>query len=51
VEAVYQNIQSATPNATGVLPAPLILTNSGATRASDESNWSFTLRMHKDFLP
>jgi hypothetical protein len=51
VEAIYQNLESAKPNATGVLPAALVLTNSGATHVSDESNWSFTLRMHKDFLP
>jgi hypothetical protein len=50
VEAIYQNLQSAQTPAGALSPA-LTLTNSGAVRVSDESNWSFTLRMHKDFLP
>jgi hypothetical protein len=33
-----------------ITPA-LTLANSGATTWSNTSNWMFTLRMHKDFLP
>jgi hypothetical protein len=50
VEAFYQQLVSAqTPG--GTLSAPLTLVNSGATTVANESNWVFTLRMHKDFLP
>jgi len=50
VEAIYQNLDSAkTP--TGLLSPAITLANSGATSAANQSNWSFTVRMHKDFLP
>ena len=52
VEAIYQHIDSAQTGLAGnALTAPITLTNSGATTWSNESNWVFTLRMHKDFLP
>jgi hypothetical protein len=54
VEAIYQQLVSAqTP--TGLTSAAIQPTNSGCPAAgctvSNESNWTFTLRMHKDFLP
>ncbi len=50
VEAIYQELDSAkTP--TGLLPANVVFAGSGATSVSNESNWTFTIRMHKDFLP
>jgi hypothetical protein len=52
VEAIYQKFDSAqTGLAGGALSAPLVLTNSGATTVANQSNWVFTVRMHKDFLP
>lgn len=49
-EAIYQQLNSAT-TPTGALPVVATLAGSGATTVADQSNWSFTLRMHKDFLP
>ncbi len=63
VEAIYQHIDSAQTglagnalpvevSATGAAAAgPLTLANSGANSWANQSNWVFTLRMHKDFLP
>ncbi len=52
VEAIYQHVDSAQTGLAGnaITPA-LTLANSGATTWSNTSNWLFTLRMHKDFLP
>jgi hypothetical protein len=50
VEALYQHLDSATLPG-GVLTAPLTLTNSGAVNVSNEDNWTFSIRMHKDFYP
>ncbi|MGH6670855.1 MAG: hypothetical protein ACRECV_02630 [Xanthobacteraceae bacterium] len=52
VEALYQHLDSGTLPG-GVFPAKsgLILANSGATTVADQNNWTFTVRMHKDFLP
>ena len=50
VEALYQNEHSGT-TPTGALPAAVTLANSGATTVANQSNWTFTIRMHKDFLP
>jgi len=50
VEAIYQNLDSASLPA-GKLTTPITLANSGATTVSNQSNWEFTVRMHKDFLP
>jgi hypothetical protein len=54
VEAIYQNLQSA-KTSTGLSSTAINPTNSGCPAAgcviSDQSNWAFTLRMHKDFLP
>jgi hypothetical protein len=50
VEAIYQHLNSAsTPG--GLVSGNISPTNSGATAIADQSNWEFTLRMHKDFLP
>jgi Porin subfamily len=52
VEAIYQDVQSAQTGLAGnAITAPITLVNSGATSWSNTSNWVFTLRMHKDFLP
>jgi Porin subfamily len=52
VEAIYQHLNSAQTGLAGnALTAPLTLTNSGATTWANQSNWTFTVRMHKDFLP
>jgi Porin subfamily len=50
VEAIYDHFDSGTLPG-GALTAPLTLANSGATTVSNQSNWMFTIRMHKDFLP
>jgi hypothetical protein len=54
VEVIYQQLISAqTFNARSTAVTQPV--NSGCPAAgctvSDESNWTFTLRMHKDFLP
>jgi hypothetical protein len=54
VEALYDNLQSATPTggSGGVLGAANIITGSGAThQESQQGNWALTFRAHKDFLP
>ena len=50
VEAIYQKFDSAQTPAGALTPA-LTLVNSGATTVANQSNWVFTLRMHKEFLP
>ncbi len=60
VEAIYQELDSATATG-GTLPAGIIGAGTwgatgvgcavGTCTVSNESNWSFTVRMHKDFLP
>jgi hypothetical protein len=49
-EVIYEQLISAQLPG-GLLTAPLTLANSGATSVANESNWQFTVRMHKDFLP
>jgi hypothetical protein len=49
VEAIYQELDSAT-TPTGAVPGIFALSGSGATTIANESNWVFTLRLHKDFL-
>ena len=52
VEAVYERLDSAQTGLLGNALTPAItLVNSGATTWANKSNWDFTLRMHKDFLP
>jgi hypothetical protein len=52
VEAVYQRLESAQTGLPGNALTPAItLANSGATTGADQSNWMFTMRLHKDFLP
>ena len=50
VEAIYQKFDSGQTGAAALTPA-LVLANSGATTVANQSNWVFTIRMHKDFLP
>jgi hypothetical protein len=49
-EVIYEQLTSAQLPG-GLLTAPLTLANSGATSVANQSNWQFTIRMHKDFLP
>jgi hypothetical protein len=60
VEAIYQELDSATAVG-GIVPATIATSSAfGATGTGcaavtcslgNQSNWSFTVRMHKDFLP
>jgi hypothetical protein len=55
VEALYANLDSASFTG-GVVPAKAglgdpTLCDTGVCTASDEHNWAFTVRVHKDFLP
>jgi hypothetical protein len=50
VEVLYQQLVTAS-SSNGFLPTNVILANSGATTQSNESNWTVSVRMHKDFLP
>ena len=55
VEGLYQQLQSATLNTAGTINANYvpIAQNTVLAGQSEASagNWSFTIRMHKDFLP
>jgi hypothetical protein len=53
VEALYEQMITAQGGlaTAATLPASVTLANSGASIQSNESNWTFTIRMHKDFLP
>ncbi len=51
VEAIYQKFDSAQTGQPAALTPALTLANSGATTVANQSNWVFTIRMHKDFLP
>jgi Porin subfamily len=55
VEALYSKLASAS-SATGFVPGAVglgapSLCATGVCTVSDEDNWSFTIRAHKDFLP
>jgi hypothetical protein len=55
VEVLYSQLISAT-SATGLVPAANGITapttcSTGLCTVADQSNWGFTIRMHKDFLP
>jgi hypothetical protein len=50
LDVMYQKMQSATL-AGGVLTSPVTIANTGATTVSNEDNWSFRFRAHKDFYP
>jgi hypothetical protein len=50
LDVMYQKMESATL-AGGALTSPVTLANSGATNVSNEDNWSFHFRAHKDFYP
>jgi hypothetical protein len=55
VEVMYQQLDTAR-TATGLLPAgsALAVASSGAgaaTQISNQNNWNFTVRAHRDFLP
>jgi Porin subfamily len=49
-EAAYQGLNSAT-TPTGMVPAVVVPTGSGATTVGNQSNWVITARLHKDFAP
>jgi Porin subfamily len=59
VEAIYQHLDTASYSPTGVVPVGFTGVNTACSPAtscaalaqSDQSNWTFTVRMHKDFLP
>jgi hypothetical protein len=52
LEVLYEDLTSATPNtgSGGALTAPVAV-GSAAFQESQQSNWSISARMHKDFLP
>jgi hypothetical protein len=50
LDVMYQKMQSASL-AGGVLTAPVTIANTGANTVSNEDNWSFRFRVHKDFYP
>jgi hypothetical protein len=55
VEAIHMHLNSA-QTFNGVVPASLALTapstcGAGVCAVQNQSDWAFTLRMHKDFLP
>jgi hypothetical protein len=56
VEALYMHFNSAT-SASGIVPtvaalaAPSTCGVGAGCTVSNQSDWSFTVRMHKDFLP
>jgi hypothetical protein len=49
LDVMYQKLQSAT-TATGVTPTG-IFSGIGTTSVSDQDNWAFRFRAHKDFYP
>jgi hypothetical protein len=57
VEALYMKLNSASAQASGIIPVnlglPAASTCSSGTScvANNQSDWAFTIRMHKDFLP
>jgi hypothetical protein len=50
LDVMYQKLESATL-AGGTLTSPVAIAGSGATNVSNEDNWSFHFRAHKDFYP
>jgi hypothetical protein len=50
LDVMYQKMESATLTG-GVLTPAVTIANSGATNVSNEDNWSFHFRAHKDFYP
>jgi hypothetical protein len=50
LDVMYQKMQSATL-AGGTLTPAVGIANTGATTVSNEDNWSFRFRAHKDFYP
>jgi hypothetical protein len=50
VEALYENLDTAT-TFNGLVPASIAVAGAGAATVGSQSNWTFTIRMHKDFLP
>jgi hypothetical protein len=61
VEALYMNFNTAT-TPSGLVPTAAALAapstcavatagGSGSCTAANQSDWAFTIRMHKDFLP
>jgi hypothetical protein len=50
LDVMYQKMQSATL-AGGTLTPAVTIANTGATNVSNEDNWAFRFRAHKDFYP
>jgi hypothetical protein len=50
VEAIYEQLQTATLPG-GLVTTPLTVAGNPTITVSNQSNWTFTVRMHKDFLP
>ena len=52
VEGIYDHMDSATLNGTGVIPTGSPLALGSATNIESHANvWTVSVRMHKDFLP
>jgi hypothetical protein len=52
VEAIYQHLNTATFGGAAIVgPTNAGCPGANACAIADQSNWTFTLRMHKDFLP
>ena len=54
VEGIYDHMDSASLNTTGVIPSgsPLAIGETGVTTIEPSANiWTVSVRMHKDFLP
>jgi hypothetical protein len=50
LDIMYQKLESANL-AGGALTGPVTISNTGANTVSNEDNWSFRFRAHKDFYP
>jgi hypothetical protein len=51
LEVLYEDLKSASPNATGTLVGTPLAFGSAITQESSSSNWVITVRAHRDFLP
>ena len=52
IEGIYDHMNSASVNTTGVIPAGSPLAIGSATNIEPHANvWTVSVRMHKDFLP
>jgi len=51
LEVLYEDLKSATPNATGTLVGTPLAFGSALNQEASSSNWVVTVRAHRDFLP